>query len=261
VEPDSRVFIGIPAGIPGVAIPGGLKFLRNLSDATKCSSFSEALLDRHLYPGQPGLPQDSSSGEEGVNYLRRLKGGVAGGAVEGASADAVATVDGAPADASNPAWKERRQSPRLRCSGSVEFRTEGNDVRMWGTLTDVSLHGCYVEMNTTFPAGTKVDLVLKSFGIRIQLPGTVRATYPFLGMGICFAEIEPGQQLLLQQLLAALGGHSAAPSGRSAAESMTDSLRSADPRSLLDEVKMFFQKNQLLSREEFNRIAKRVRRS
>ena len=62
---------------------------------------------------------------------------------------------------------------------------------MWGTLTDISLHGCYVEMNATFPVDTKVDLVLKSFGIRIHTPGRVRATYPSLGMGICFAEIEP----------------------------------------------------------------------
>ncbi len=68
-----------------------------------------------------------------------------------------------------------------------------------------------VEMNTTFPVGTKVNLVLKSFGIRVQAPGTVRATYPFLGMGICFAEIEPEQQLQLKQLLAALAGHSAVP--------------------------------------------------
>jgi hypothetical protein len=67
-----------------------------------------------------------------------------------------------------------------------------------GNVTDVSLHGCYVEMNITFPAGTKAALVLKSFGIRIETPGTVRASYPFLGMDICFAEIEPVQQMQLK---------------------------------------------------------------
>jgi PilZ domain len=71
-------------------------------------------------------------------------------------------------------------------------------VRIWGTVTDISLHGCYVEMNTTLPVGTKVDLVLKSFGVRIEAPGTVRASYPFLGMGICFAEIQLVQQLHLR---------------------------------------------------------------
>jgi hypothetical protein len=159
----------------------------------------------------------------------------------------------APAAANNFAWKERRQSPRLRCSGSAEFRVEGNDARMWGTVTDVSLHGCDVEMNTTFPAGTKVALVLKSFGIRIETPGTVRASYPFLGMGICFAEIEPVQQMRLKQLLAALAGRSAVSNGISAEEnSVKDILASADPKSCLDGIAEFFQKNQLLSRNEFH---------
>jgi len=216
-------------------------------------------VDPHIHPEQPGLPPDSSNGEEGVNYLRRLKGEV----TEGAPADAAAKGGGrAPADATSFAWKKLRQSPRLRCSGSVEFRTEGGDVRMWGTITDVSLHGCYVEMHTTFPVGTKVDLVLKSFGIRIQAPGTVRTSYPFLGMGICFAEIEPEQQLQLKQLLTVLAGRSAVSNGGSARENgMKDTLGSADPRAFLDEITEFFQKNQLLSREEFHQIAKRVRRS
>ncbi|HEX7425080.1 MAG TPA: PilZ domain-containing protein [Terriglobales bacterium] len=194
-----------------------------------------------------------------MNYLRRLKGEVA----EGAPADAAAKGGGrAPADATTIDWTIRRKSPRLRCSGSAEFRAEGSDVRMWGTITDVSLHGCYVEMHTTFPVGTKVDLVLKSFGIRIQAPGTVRTSYPFLGMGICFAEIEPEQQLQLKQLLAVLAGRNAVSNGGSAEENgMKDTLRSADPRAFLDEITKFFRRNQLLSRDEFYQIAKRVRRS
>jgi len=218
-------------------------------------------VDPHIYSGQPGSPPDSSDGEEGVNYLRRLKATVA----EGAPAAGNPAPNGggrAPADANSPEWEERRQSPRLRCSGSVEFRADGNNVRMWGTLTDVSLHGCYVEMNTTFPAGTKVNLVLKSFGIRIQAPGTVRVTYPFLGMGIGFAEIELEQQLQLKQLIAALAGHGAVPnSGPPGENGMKDTLKSADPRALLDEIMEFFRKKQLLSRDEFHQIAKRVRRS
>jgi len=228
-------------------------------------------IDPRIFPApesaQPDLAPDPSIGDESVNYLRRLKGA----AVEPAPADTVARGGGgSPAAANsvansagnNAAWKERRQSPRLRCSGSAEFRAEGNDARMWGTVTDVSLHGCYVEMNTTFPVDTKVGLVLKSFGIRIEAPGTVRASYPFLGMGICFAEIEPAQQLQLKQLLAALAGHSAVSNGMSGEEnSVKDTLASADPKSFLDGIAEFFQKNQTLSRDEFHQIAKRVRRS
>jgi len=217
---------------------------------------SEALVDPHIE--QPGSSPDSSKGEDGGNYLRRLKGDPA----EGASADAAAKGRGrTPGATTIPASKERRQSPRLRCSGSVEFRAEGNDTRMWGTLTDLSLHGCYVEMNTTFPVDTRVDLVLKSFGIRILALGTVRATYPFLGMGICFAELEPTEKLQLKQLLAALAGRRAANGAPAEENGVKETLKAADPRAFLDEVTAFFQKSPLLSRDDFHQIAKRARRS
>jgi hypothetical protein len=220
---------------------------------------SEALVDPRIFSQLPFLPPDSSNGEESVNYIRRLKGEAA----EGAPADASAKGGGrAPADTTSFGWERLRQSPRLRCSGSVRFRIEGNDVPMWGTLTDISLHGCYVEMNTTFPIDTKVDLVLKSFGIRIQARGTVRTSYPLLGMGIGFTDIEPGQELQLKQLLDVLTGQGAVSNGESARENgMKNYMGTVDLRAFLDEMTEFFRKNQMLCREEFHKIAKRVRRS
>jgi PilZ domain len=177
------------------------------------------------------LSPDAGNSEDGVNYPRRLKRDVA----QVAPADATASSDGrAQAATITPVWEERRQSPRLRGSGSVEFRTEASDVRMWGTLTDIRLHGCYVEMHATFPVGTIVNLVLTSCGIRIQAPGAVRTPYPFLGMGICFAEIEPEQQLQLNELVAALAGHSTVYSGGPSQDyGMKDTLGPADPRAFL----------------------------
>jgi hypothetical protein len=216
-------------------------------------------VDPQIRPEQPGVSTDLSKSEEGVNYLRRLKAPVA----EGVSAGGAARGDGKTgATTMGPGFKDRRQSPRLRCSGSAEFRAEGSDVRMWGTLTDISLHGCYVEMNATFPVDTKVGLVLKSFGIRIQTGGRVRATYPSLGMGICFADLEQCEQLQLKQLLAALSGRNTIYTAKSAEEGgMKETLASADPRTILGEITGFFQNNQLLSRAEFHQIAKRARRS
>jgi hypothetical protein len=216
-------------------------------------------VDPHIYSGQPGLPSEFSNSDDAVNYLRRLKGEAA----EGASVDAAAIGLGrAPADAISFEWKELRQSPRLRCSGSVKFRPESSDVTMWGTLTDISMHGCYVEMNATFPIDTKVDLVLQSFGIRIQARGTVRTSYPLLGMGIGFADIEPGQELQLKQLLDVLTAQSTVSNGESARENgRKNYMGTVDLRAFLDEMTEFFRKNQMLCREEFHKIAKRVRRS
>jgi PilZ domain-containing protein len=249
VEPDSRF---LPAS------RGVLKFFPQSSDPTHEQHFAGGIVDPHIPPEQPGASPDSSKSEEAVNYLRRLKAPVG----EGMSRGAASRSDSKSGAATmGLGFKDRRQSPRLRCSGSAEFRVEGSDVRMWGTLTDISLHGCYVEMNATFPVDTKVALILKSFGIQIRTAGRVRATYPSLGMGICFADIEPLEQLQLKQLLAALSGRSTIYTAKSAEESgMQETLASADPRAILGEIMGFFQNNQLLSRAEFCQIAKRARR-
>jgi hypothetical protein len=247
-----------------ITIPGVLKFLPQSSDPFKSGILSEALVDPHVYPEQRGWAPESGTSEEGVNYLRRLKGEPA----EAAPADAAAQHDARVAAAmAASGLEERRKSPRLRCSGSAEIRHGDGDVPMWGTLTDVSLHGCYVEMSNTLPVESRVALVLNSCGIRIHAPGRVRATYPALGMGICFVEIEPSQQLLLKQLLALLTGRGVASvSARAREDHVKDenfskeTLQSADPAAVFDEIVEFFQKNQLLSHTEFYEIAKRVRR-
>jgi len=225
----------------------------------RAALWSEALVDPNIHPEQAGLSPDSSKVGDGVNYLRRLKAPLAEGVPTVAAGDGTGKTGAA---TTGLGFKDRRQSPRLRCSGSVEFRAQGSDVRMWGTLTDVSLHGCYVEMNCTFPVETKVDLVLKSFGIRIHTAGTVRATYPSVGMGICFADIDLLEQLQLRQLLAALSGRGTVCAGKAAEEpAAKETLGSGDPKIIVGEIAGFFQSNQLLSRAEFYQIAKRVRRS
>jgi len=222
-------------------------------------------VDPHLFPEQPGWSPDVGTSEDSVNHLRRLKGELSGSA----AADAAAQHDARVAAAMEASgFEERRKSPRLRCSGSAEIQAGNSEVRMWGTLTDISLHGCYVEMSNTFPVETRVALVLKSCGIRIHSPGKVRASYPSLGMGICFTDTEPSQRLHLQRLLASLSGHGAASVSERAREhdakedaDRMQALQSADPGAFLVEIATFFQTNQLLSRDEFYEIAKQARRS
>jgi len=224
-------------------------------------------MDPFVFPEQPGLPTDSNTGEDGVKYLCRLKEAAA----EGATADAAAKRGGATTPVVD--WKERRRSPRFRCSGSAEIRTEDSNGRMWGTLKDISLHGCYLEVSKTFAVFTKMDLVLKSCGIRIQARGEVRVSNASAGIGICFTEIEPGEKLQLNLLLAKLTGHSgASDGGRTQVNHAKDeklakdekpikeTLRTADPKAFLDQIAGFFEKNQVLSREELYEIAKRARR-
>ena len=160
-------------------------------------------MDPTLHSEQPGLAEDHSQGGDTAAYLRRLKAQPSEGE---ASADAGSAK--VPAVQPYPAVKERRRSPRFACSGSVELFVEGSDARLWGTLKDISLHGCYVEMPTTFLVNTNASLTLESAGIRVSTQATVRASYPFLGMGLCYTEMEAGQRSRLEQILAALAGGS-----------------------------------------------------
>jgi hypothetical protein len=209
-----------------------------------------------MYPGQQGYASETENREEAPNYGHRLTGDVA--APKDRDGTGVA-VGRAPTEPTSSVWQQLRQSPRIRCSGSVELRFEGDDTCMWGTLTDISLHGCYVELANTFPVDTKVYLVLKSLGVRVQTAGTVRTSYPSKGMGIAYAEMEPGQLQQLKQLLDALTGGGIVPKKIAVREN--DSKEFIDPIAFRDEMTEFFRKNLLLSREEFHKIADRVRRS
>jgi hypothetical protein len=142
----------------------------------------------------------------------------------------------------------------------VEFRVKGSDVRMWGTLIDISLHGCYIETSNTHAIDTRAHLVLKSSGYRIDTSGVVRASYPALGMGICFTEIEPAQQLQLRQLVEMLAGKGGVSNSLQTREKAANKSQPViDPKALVEDVTEFFRKNPLLTREEFHRMSTRVR--
>lgn len=110
-----------------------------------------------------------SAENSGADYLRRLKQDQAGGLAT--SAEPVIALPLAPA-----VEPERRRSPRYKCEGSAEFRVGGTNVRTWGTFTDLSLNGCYVEMTATFPVGAMVDLGLELNGLRAEVRGEVRVS-------------------------------------------------------------------------------------
>ena len=153
---------------------------------------------------------------------------------------------------------DKRGQPRYKCEGSAEFRTEGIDVRMWATVSDISRSGCYVEMQSTSPMDTRVDMVIEIKGIRVHVKGTVRTSYPLMGMGVVFTEIaEPDQARLDELLLRLAGGTPPAelnPKSVAGASSAPDLLMITDPAAALNAIVRFFQTNHALSREDFTQL-------
>ena len=202
----------------------------------------------------------------GVAYLKALK--QATGAQSAAAPAAAPEMDNPLEKASVPAESdsfrgaEKRRSPRYNCEGSAEVREDGCDVRTWATFTDVGLHGCYVEAQATYPAGTLLHMKMEVSGIRFETKGKVRVSYPYLGMGIAFEEMSDENLVRLKQLLASLSrpGVIVGP-GANAPHPTTGPMEGipsiANPEDAMRALIDFFEMHQVLMRDDFLKLVKK----
>jgi PilZ domain len=189
---------------------------------------------------------------DGADYLRRLKQDQAGPQPPVTQVTTQFLKPGG-------GGVERRMTPRFKCQGSAQVRQENSEVHTWGSITDISLHGCYLEMTATFPVGTIVFIQLEFGGSRVEVKGEVRATYPFLGMGISFREMTSQNRLRLGDmvLVAAREVRLVAPRASDVQpEWVMPQVK--DPKRVVDALGSFFMRKGSLTREEFARIASTV---
>lgn len=151
---------------------------------------------------------------------------------------------------------EKRRSPRYKCEGSAEIREDGCDVRTWATFTDVSLHGCYVEAQATYPVGTSLQMKLEANGICVNTKGCVRVSYPYLGMGIAFVDTTEEERTNLKELLGTISrpsivmGPGVAPA--IPASTPLDAVPLiTNPSAAVQALVEFFETRHMLTREEF----------
>ena len=194
---------------------------------------------------------------DSVSYLKALKQPVA----PHSEAQAGSTNPLAPVDEPYEGV-EKRRTPRYKCEGSIQIREEGREVNTWASFTDISLHGCYVEAQATYPRGTLLHLKLDANGIRLETKGTVRVNYPYLGMGIAFADMSEENQARLRQMLATIT-HPCVIMGPGIASSLpaTGPLKGVpsitDPAAAVRALIEFFENRQMLMREDFLRIVRK----
>ena len=197
------------------------------------------------------------SESSGSDYLRRLKRDLE---YHSGFPDSEAR---APTGSAPAAGGERRRSPRDKCSGSAQFRIEGSDVHTWGTVTDISQNGCYVELMATFPVGANVDMQLELNGIRAHLKGEVRVSYPCLGMGIAFRDLSDENRVRLLEMLSSVSP--AAPpvtplvSEPPPASAVTPLALPIiiNPAAALQALAEFFETHPKLSKEDFVRLLRK----
>jgi hypothetical protein len=96
---------------------------------------------------------------------------------------------------------ERRRYSRQQCRISAQIATVDGGGSMKGTITDLSLSGCFVEMLSPLPVNTEVTLVTDSIhGIPFTARGVIRISLQGMGVGIEFTLMSPQDRLRLAEL-------------------------------------------------------------
>ena len=118
----------------------------------------------------------------------------------------------ASAVASPPAQesRERRVASRFKCSGGAHIIHQQTNASTWGTVSDISSTGCYIDTATPLPLGAKADLVLTIAGVEMRSPAQVRVCHPSIGMGLSFLQLTPDDRTRLDQILSKLSVPAAA---------------------------------------------------
>jgi CheY-like chemotaxis protein len=73
-------------------------------------------------------------------------------------------------------------------------------------LTDLSLGGCYLEIASPFPMGTRVILIMRAAKLENRAEGLVRVMHPEIGMGVEFTRTTDHQREHLEKFIHALRG-------------------------------------------------------
>jgi CheY-like chemotaxis protein len=113
-------------------------------------------------------------------------------------AEEVATPVGASATTVDP--NNRRAQTRYSCRIGAEVYRTGTSVPNHCCLTDLSAGGCYLEVSLPFPQGSSVEIVVRTYDLKLRLRGVVQASHPGYGMGLAFELKTKEEQANLKKL-------------------------------------------------------------
>lgn len=103
-------------------------------------------------------------------------------------------------DASEADPNNRRTQTRYNCRLGAEVYRTGTPVPHHCCLTDLSSGGCYLEVSLPFPQGSSVEIVVRTYEMKLRLRGIVQASHPGYGMGIAFELTGKQEQMNVKML-------------------------------------------------------------
>jgi len=97
--------------------------------------------------------------------------------------------------------REKRRTPRYIFIASAELYEEQADVRVASRVSELSLHGCYLDMMNPFPVGTVVLLKIFAGDLTFQARAKFIYATANMGAGVAFLEVEPKYDYILRRWL------------------------------------------------------------
>jgi diguanylate cyclase (GGDEF)-like protein/putative nucleotidyltransferase with HDIG domain len=87
-----------------------------------------------------------------------------------------------------PARKNRRLHARTKCRRTIEVHPESGGP-IFGTLSDISVGGCYIETSAVLSPGCKLKLIFSEAGTQLRADGTVTRIDLGSGLAVQFNEL------------------------------------------------------------------------
>lgn len=103
--------------------------------------------------------------------------------------------------------QDRRRTPRYPFTGSIEMREGTSEDKRTARVSELSMNGCFVHMETPYAMGTSLSIKLFTEAEFFEAQASVIYTQPNHGMGLMFRETKPYYLMVLRKwLLAAMMG-------------------------------------------------------
>jgi hypothetical protein len=102
--------------------------------------------------------------------------------------------------------QERRRMPRVPFVAQAELLEVDTGTRMNAQVSELSLHGCYVDTLNPLPKGTSVYVKIFTQEYFFETPAIVVYAHAQLGMGLAFHDVKPHFVGVLQNWVMASTG-------------------------------------------------------
>jgi hypothetical protein len=112
-------------------------------------------------------------------------------------------------ESATPGAAERRKSKRYPITAGAVIIDVQTMARVTGRASDLGLGGCYIDVLTPLPVGTRVRLNLERNQRTFEAEAVVSYSLQSMGMGLFFTGINPANDFLLNAWIAELSGEPA----------------------------------------------------